>query len=164
MAERADVIVEMNNPGVWVFGSTDARDRGMGMGIVVEYAHRRGKARWVEPPQATWDYTAFGTGESVAAPREIVNLRFEKIAGGRGRFNRWIINGRSWPDTNPLFTVQERKRYRPVLNNNGGDSHPVHLHRHSFEITKVGNRRHLRCNQAHDQHAPLFVGGGRFRS
>ena len=30
VAERADVIVEMNNPGVWVFGSTDDDDRKMG--------------------------------------------------------------------------------------------------------------------------------------
>jgi FtsP/CotA-like multicopper oxidase with cupredoxin domain len=37
VAERADVIVEMNNPGIWVFGSTDNDDRSMGMGVVVEY-------------------------------------------------------------------------------------------------------------------------------
>jgi hypothetical protein len=33
LGERADVIVEMNNPGVWLFGSTDDDDRNMGMGI-----------------------------------------------------------------------------------------------------------------------------------
>jgi FtsP/CotA-like multicopper oxidase with cupredoxin domain len=32
VAERADVIVEMNNPGVWVFGSTKDDDRNMGDG------------------------------------------------------------------------------------------------------------------------------------
>ena len=32
VAERADVIVEMNNPGVWVFGSTDDDDRNYGDG------------------------------------------------------------------------------------------------------------------------------------
>src|SRR5665647_318701 len=37
VGERADVIVEMNNPGIWVFGSTDDDDRNMGMGVVVEY-------------------------------------------------------------------------------------------------------------------------------
>ncbi len=43
VAERADIIVEMNNPGVWVFGSTDDGDREMGMGVVVEYENRRGE-------------------------------------------------------------------------------------------------------------------------
>jgi hypothetical protein len=36
VAERANVIVEMNNPGVWVFGSTDDDGRNMGMGVVIE--------------------------------------------------------------------------------------------------------------------------------
>ena len=37
VAERADVVVEMNNPGVWVLGSTKDDDRAMGMGVVIEY-------------------------------------------------------------------------------------------------------------------------------
>ena len=69
-----------------------------------------------------------------------INLKFEKIPGGRGGYNRWTINGKSWPDTNPLFTVQRGRRYRLVMNNNSGDEHPVHMHRHSFEVTKVGDK------------------------
>ena len=42
VAERVDVIVEMNNPGIWVFGSTDDdMDHNMGMGVVVEYENRQ---------------------------------------------------------------------------------------------------------------------------
>jgi FtsP/CotA-like multicopper oxidase with cupredoxin domain len=141
VAERADVIVEMNNPGVWVFGSTDDEDRDMGMGVVVEYADQRGDPRWLAPATVAWDYTAFGRGiAAAAAPDETINLKFEKIPGGRGGYNRWTINGKSWPDTHPLFTVQQGKRYRLVFDNHSGDEHPVHLHRHSFEITKVGNK------------------------
>jgi hypothetical protein len=29
---------------------------------------------------------------------------------------------------------------RRALSNKSGDNHPVHLHRHTFEITKVGDR------------------------
>jgi len=141
VAERADVIVEMNNPGVWVFGSTDDEDRNMGMGVVVEYANRSGGPTWSAPTNLNWDYTVFGhpaSGE--VAPDETINLKFEKIPGGRGGYNRWTINGKSWPDTNPLFAVTEGKRYRLRLINDSGDQHPVHLHRHSFEITKVGDK------------------------
>jgi FtsP/CotA-like multicopper oxidase with cupredoxin domain len=46
VAERADVIVEMNNPGVWIFGSVDDTDRQMGLGIVVEYENRSGEPQW----------------------------------------------------------------------------------------------------------------------
>jgi len=141
VAERADVIVEMNNPGVWVFGSTQDDDRNMGMGVVVEYADRGGAPTWSAPAKAPWDYTLFGRpGAASAKPDETIGLKFEKIPGGRGGYNRWTINGKSWPDTNPLFTVTEGRRYRLLLNNNSGDEHPVHLHRHSFEIMKVGDK------------------------
>jgi FtsP/CotA-like multicopper oxidase with cupredoxin domain len=140
VAERADVIVEMNNPGVWVFGSTDDDDRNMGMGVVVEYQNRSGGPVWSPPSKAAWDYTAFGRSNPATAPDETINLKFEKIPGGRGGYNRWTINGKSWPDTNPLLTVQRGKRYRLVMNNHSGDEHPVHLHRHSFEVAKVGDK------------------------
>jgi FtsP/CotA-like multicopper oxidase with cupredoxin domain len=140
VAERADVIVEMNNPGVWVFGSTDDDDRNMGMGVVIEYESQSGEPRWAPPPKTKWDYTIFGSSGGPGAADETINLKFEKIPGGRAGYNRWTINGKSWPDTNPLFTVKRDKRYRLILENHSGDEHPVHIHRHSFEITKVGDK------------------------
>lgn len=140
VGERADVIVHMDNPGVWVFGSTDDDDRGMGMGIIIEYENRRGQPRWVQPMRANWDYTAFSLARTATLPDETITLKFEKILGGRGGYNRWTINGKSWPDTNPLFVVKRGKRYRLIMDNHSGDEHPVHLHRHTFEVTKVGDR------------------------
>jgi FtsP/CotA-like multicopper oxidase with cupredoxin domain len=139
-AERADVIVEMDRPGVWVLGSTKQEDRAMGLGVVVEYAGERGAPQWSAPDEMPWDYTAFGNNEPVPAPDERIELRFEKIPGGRGGYNRWTINGKSWPSTNPLFITETGKRYRLVMTNNSGDNHPVHLHRHTFEITRVGDK------------------------
>jgi len=137
VAERADVIVEMNNPGVWVFGSTDDEDRNMGMGVVIEYENRRGEPQWIKPAKNDWAYASFAATAPAKAPDETIKLTFEKVPGGRGGYNRWTINGKSWPDTNPLFTVREGRRYRLLLNNNSGDTHPVHMHRHTFEVTKV---------------------------
>src|SRR5690348_2972708 len=112
----------------------------MGMGVVIEYADQRGAPQWIAPPKAAWDYTAFGRSALASAPDASIDLKYEKIPGGRGGYNRWTINGKSWPDTNPLFKVERGKRYRLVMNNNSGDEHPVHLHRHSFEITKVRDK------------------------
>jgi FtsP/CotA-like multicopper oxidase with cupredoxin domain len=110
VAERADVIVDMNNPVIWVFGSTDDHDCTMGMGIVIEYANRRGEPQWVQLAKTAWDYSVFARQGAAASPVETINLKFEKIPGGRGGYNRWTINGKSWPDTNPLLTVQQGKR------------------------------------------------------
>jgi len=139
-SERADAIVEMNRPGVWILGGIRDEDREMGLGIVVEYANQRGEPQWTAPPSSAWDYTIFGTDRPVAAPDERIELLFEKVPGGRGGYNRWTINGRSWPATNPLLTTAEGKRYRLVMTNKSGDNHPIHLHRHTFEVTKVGDK------------------------
>jgi FtsP/CotA-like multicopper oxidase with cupredoxin domain len=139
-AERADVMVEMNRPGVWILGAVKDDDRKMGLGVVVEYAGQSGAPQWQAPPTSAWDYTIFGDERPVPAPDERLEFVFEKIPGGRGGYNRWALNGSSWPATNPLFTAERGKRYRIVMANKSGDNHPVHLHRHSFEVTKVGDK------------------------
>jgi FtsP/CotA-like multicopper oxidase with cupredoxin domain len=60
VAERADVVVEMNRPGVWILGDVDDDARRIGLGVVVEYANRSGEPQWSAPPKAEWDYTVFG--------------------------------------------------------------------------------------------------------
>jgi FtsP/CotA-like multicopper oxidase with cupredoxin domain len=139
-AERADVIVEMNRPGVWILGGIKDDDRKMGLGVVVEYANQRGEPQWSPPPDSQWDYTVFGEGRPVSSPDERLDLLFEKVPGGHGGYNRWTINGKSWPNTNPLFTTETGKHYRLAMTNKSGDNHPVHIHRHSFEVTKVGEK------------------------
>ena len=137
-AERADAIVEMNHPGVWILGGIKGEDRKMGLGVVVEYASQRGETQWLAPANSAWDYTIFGRERPLPPPDERLDLAFEKVPGGRGGYNRWTINGKSWPATNPLFTTERGKRYRLAMSKSG-DNHPVHLHRHTFEVTKVGD-------------------------
>jgi FtsP/CotA-like multicopper oxidase with cupredoxin domain len=139
-AERIDAVVEMNRPGVWILGGIKDEDRTMGLGVVVEYANERGEPQWSAPPESAWDYTVFGEQRPVAAPDETLELLFEKIPGGRGGYNRWTLNGKSWPDTSRLLATQTGKRYRLVMTNKSSDNHPVHLHRHTFEVTKVNDK------------------------
>jgi hypothetical protein len=121
-------------------GGVRDEDRKLGLGVVVEYANQSGEPQWSAPPDSQWDYTIFGDGRPVPSPDRRIELEFEKIPGGRGGYNRWTLNGKSWPDTNPLFTTEVGKRYRLVMSNKSGDNHPVHMHRHSFEVTKVGDK------------------------
>jgi FtsP/CotA-like multicopper oxidase with cupredoxin domain len=83
-AERVDAIVEKNSPGVWIFGSIDDDERAKGMGVVVEYAGRRGRPQWSKPQNVSWDYTAFAGNAPIERPDRTFHLVFEKIAGGRG--------------------------------------------------------------------------------
>lgn len=140
-AERADVVVEMNRPGVWILGSVKEDDRKIGLGAVIEYANQSGEPQWQAPPSAAWDYTMFGTDRAVPEPDHRLELLFEKVPGGRGGYNRWMLNGNSWPNTRQLLTTEVGKRYRLIMTNKSGDNHPVHLHRHTFEVTKVGDKK-----------------------
>jgi FtsP/CotA-like multicopper oxidase with cupredoxin domain len=40
----------------------------------------------------------------------------------------------------PMFRAQQGKRYRLRLRNSSDDIHPIHLHRHSFELTRVAGQ------------------------
>ena len=50
--------------------------------------------------------------------------------------DKWVINGKSWPKTDPI-RVSRGERYRLVFDNRSDEAHPVHLHRHRFELTRV---------------------------
>ncbi len=141
-AERVSAIVEMNNPGVWVMGDLADDDRNRGMGIVVEYAGRKGKPQWTAPPAARWDYTAFGNERPTANPDETFELTFAKDNAADHGFNRWTINGVAFDrKTMPvMFHLRQGKRYRLKMRNASDDIHPVHLHRHTFELTKYAGK------------------------
>jgi FtsP/CotA-like multicopper oxidase with cupredoxin domain len=143
-AERIDVLVEMNRPGVWVLGETRPDIRRAGMGIVVEYSNQQGEAKWIDPTETFWDYTRFAkqtsmAGEPAGEPDERVPLVFESKFRGHGDFDYWTINGKSYPkaDTIPL---KEGKHYRLAMRNKSSDDHPIHLHRHTFEITRLDGK------------------------
>jgi len=140
VAERVDAIVEMNAPGVWVLGSTLEKSRAMGLGIVVEYAGKTGKPVWNDPAPAEWDYTQFGNAAAAPAPDETFVLTFRDIGPQKdSQFDTWTINNTSWPEIQPLV-VHAGKRYRMVFRNGSGDQHPIHLHRHTFEVTRIGDK------------------------
>jgi len=141
-AERISAIVEMNHPGVWTLGDLDNDDRRHGMGIVVEYAGRSGEARWVAPAPFRWSYARFAKRDASAPPAdETLDMTFAKENAAEEGFNRWTINGVAYPMSNemaaPSFHLKQGKRYRLRMRNASDDIHPIHLHRHSFELTNL---------------------------
>jgi FtsP/CotA-like multicopper oxidase with cupredoxin domain len=142
-AERVSAIVEMNHPGVWVMGDLADDDRDHGMGIVVEYAGRTGKPRWSAPKPSKWDYTRFGKPSTAAAtPDETIEMTFEKNNAALDGFNQWTIDGTpfSMETMEPKLPIRQGRRYRLHMRNASDDIHPVHLHRHSFELTRIAGK------------------------
>jgi FtsP/CotA-like multicopper oxidase with cupredoxin domain len=142
-AERISAIVEMNRPGVWIMGDLADDDRGHGMGIVVEYAGQNGKPMWSPPKPFHWDYARFGKADANSPdPDQVIDMTFAKRNAADHGFNAWAINNKvfSYDDMAPAYQLQKGKRYRLKMRNASDDIHPVHLHRHSFELTKIGGK------------------------
>jgi FtsP/CotA-like multicopper oxidase with cupredoxin domain len=140
-AERVSAIVEMKSPGVWVLGEVRRHVQAAGMGIVVEYAHVTGTPKWIQPPDLLWDYSQFAAQSGTAPTTEDaieIPLAFDSKFEGHGNPETWRINGKSYPDTEEPV-LQAGKRYRLVMKNLSTDDHPIHLHRHTFEVTQLGD-------------------------
>ena len=139
--ERIDVVIEMNQPGIWILGSTEKPIRESGLGVIVEYAGQHRQPLWIDPPKSPWDYTIFGTSTSNSpAPQQTIEMIFEKIPRGFGKFNSWLINGKPYPHEGE-FVLQQGTRYRLVMRNRTDDAHPTHLHRHLWELAEINGKK-----------------------
>ncbi len=137
-AERICAVVQMNTPGKWILGEVRKHVQAAGMAMVVEYAGVSGVPRWIQPEELKWSYEPFA-GAGVAAAGEVTRLEltFSSKFQGHGSEEKWMINGRSYPETEEPV-LQAGRRYRLAMKNTSADDHPVHLHRHSFEVRRIG--------------------------
>jgi len=140
-AERVSAIVTMDAPGVWVLGEVRKHVYAMGMGIVIEYANASGAPKWIQPEELVWDYAQFAepaqfTEEAQGGVIEIP-LTFDSKFEGHGNPEIWRINGKSYPDVESR-PLEAGRRYRLAMKNQSTDDHPIHLHRHTFEVVNVG--------------------------
>jgi len=139
-AERADAVVAMDNPGVWVLGELDDQMRASGLGVVIEYENRKDAPQWSAPRNSSWDYTVFGTSGQPAEVVETIPLVFRRKFAGNNWVDHWTINNKEYPKTDPIL-VRANHKYRLRFDNQSDDDHPVHLHRHTFELTQIGGKR-----------------------
>jgi FtsP/CotA-like multicopper oxidase with cupredoxin domain len=145
-AERVCAIVEMNNPGVWVLGEVRKHVQSAGMGMVIEYAGATGKPVWTQPESLMWNYRQFVApveAKLAEEPVTRIELVFDSEFHGHGSEERWRINGKSYPHTDePVLKAGEP--YRLVMKNQSMDDHPMHLHRHTFEVRMIEGVQGLR--------------------
>jgi FtsP/CotA-like multicopper oxidase with cupredoxin domain len=136
-AERVSALVAMDAPGVWVLGEARTSFRNAGMGTVVEYAGRGGKPQAAGQVKMQWEYRAFGDPTPVVRKPDVtLPLVFTSLFRGHGAPDQWMINGKSYPETDAIL-LKEGLRHRLVFDNRSQDDHPVHLHRHSFELVRI---------------------------
>ena len=142
-AERVDAIVEMNYPGVWILGSTDDNVRGTGLGVLIEYAGYSNIATNARAAVVPWDYAQFGLPGTQPHADVTLPMVIARISPGENGLERWTINGKSYhssDSSDPPVVLRKGVRYRFAFHNTSSDAHPLHLHRSSFELTRIDGR------------------------
>jgi FtsP/CotA-like multicopper oxidase with cupredoxin domain len=165
VGERVCALVEMNNPGNWILGEPLDLVRNAGLGVMVEYANQHKQPQWIKPASLIWDYTLFGRPVAGAAAAPAIDRRsmfgppsvpadtappspsgahnidmiFEKVRGGPGKFNTFTVNGKPYPHDNE-FVLHQGQRYRLTFRNRTDDAHPLHMHRHQWELVDFNGK------------------------
>ncbi len=143
-AERYDVEFTADRPGVWSLhdllpGQTEA-----GLRVQVVYDGHEGQTeaplRRDAAGLALWSYAAGRGADTLPVPAGSTRDYRLTLSGGMMGSDVWTINGRAYPDTDPL-PVRRGDRVRLRLFNMSMESHPMHLHGHSFRLNAIGVRR-----------------------
>ena len=138
--ERVCALVEMNNPGVWILGEPTDVIRNAGLGVILEYANQHKQPQWIKPASILWDYTRFAKATPAASSSaQNIDMVFEKIPTGAGKFNLFHVNGKPYPHDNE-FVLHQGQRYRLTFHNRTDDAHPLHLHRHQLELVDFNGK------------------------
>jgi FtsP/CotA-like multicopper oxidase with cupredoxin domain len=141
--ERTSAVVEMKQPSKWILGDLADDDWHHGMGIVVEYAGRKGKPVWTPPKPFRWSYARFGDPNGAARePDEVIEMTFTKRNAAEHGFNQLAINEEvfSRETMAAAHHLRQGRRYRLRMRNASDDVHPIHLYRHSFELPKLAGK------------------------
>ena len=141
MGERFDVTLTLNDGVFPLVASAEGKD-GQGLAVI-----RTGGGR---PPAAdvklreSSGQVLLGTDlspvEAVRLDRRTTDRRHDLVLAGTMAPYRWTLNGKAFPDTEPLQVVQgERVRLR--FANQSMMFHPMHVHGHTFALAEGGARK-----------------------
>jgi FtsP/CotA-like multicopper oxidase with cupredoxin domain len=139
VGERVDAIVEMNHPGVWVLGAVADDVRQSGLGIRLEYALRQGEPQFARSSGEPWDYLRFGERKESPEPDEILPMKILKVPPDEHGMETWSINGHVYSESDEPQVLTRGRRYRLAFNNRTPEAHPLHLHRNTFEVVRIGS-------------------------
>ncbi len=143
-SERYDLQFAANHPGAWFLYCAEPGHAAAGEQVLVIYEGRE-EAKPEAPEEGVaglslWHY-ALGRGREVL-PRPWGQERtFElTLSGGMMGSDVWTINGKQYPNTDPL-RLRKGDRVRVRFSNQSMEAHPMHLHGQSFKVLAVNGQR-----------------------
>lgn len=141
MGERYDVTVELGD-GVFPLVASAEGKGGAGLAVVRTGA---GSLPAAEGAPSELNRRVL-TGTDLTAPDDVrltsrpVARRLDVVAAGAMMPYRWTINGKRFPDHEPLL-IAPGERVRVRFRNTSRMFHPMHLHGHTFGLADGGARK-----------------------
>jgi len=140
MGERYDVLITATHPGVWPLTAVaTGRNRAT---VLLRYDGVTGGAAESGDVPSVRDVLRYPElSAATPLPAGDPDRRFDlELSGGMMDPTRWTINGRQYPDTEPI-EIREGERARVRLFNMSMMPHPIHLHGHFFQVVSFDDRR-----------------------
>lgn len=144
-SERYDVLFVADNPGAWFLYCAEPGHPGAGEQVALVYEGYEG--RTPEAPiegitdLSLWRYGLGRGREVLPLPTTGHERTFDlTLSGGMMGSEVWTINGKRYPNTDPL-RLRKGDRVRVRFNNMSMEAHPMHLHGQSFKVLAVNGRR-----------------------
>lgn len=143
MGERYDLIVEVRDGTFPVVARPEGKDDPQAMAVLTstESAARLSPA---QDQVAELSGRLLSYDDLVAAPSAELPIRapdrelqMALTMGNGGR--EWLINGRAYADREPLV-VEQGERVRLTMTNNSSMFHPMHLHGHTYALSRSDGR------------------------
>ncbi len=143
-SERYDVQFMADRPGAWFLECAEPGHAQAGERVAFVYEAHEGDRPEAPNEEVSnlsiWRY-GLGRGRDVL-PRPSGGERFYDLtlSGGMMGSDVWTINGKQYPNTDPL-RLRRGDRVRVRFNNMSMEAHPMHLHGQSFKVLAVNGRR-----------------------
>jgi len=118
------------------------RERAKGLGVVIEYANSTGEPVWRDPGSRRVDIYAICSQPTCAGASRHFRSQPSRDAGALNgsKFDTWTINGDAWPKVKPMMVETGKAITACCSAMRAATSNPMHLHRHSFEVTKIDDK------------------------
>jgi len=141
MGERFDVLVTLADGTFPLVASAEGKN-GQGLAVVRTGAGAPPTAS-VAPVELS-RHVLLGTdltpAEHFRLPAAKPDTSHHLVLGGSMAPYRWTLNGKTFPDTEPL-EVRQGQRVRLAFQNKTMMFHPMHVHGHTFALTSGGARK-----------------------
>jgi FtsP/CotA-like multicopper oxidase with cupredoxin domain len=143
-SERYDVQFVADRPGAWFLHCAEPGHATAGEQVLVLYEGYEG-AKAQAPVKGTgglslWHY-ALGLGRQILPPASGEERTYDLVlSGGMMGSDIWTINGKQYPNTDPL-RLRKGDLARVRFENHSMEAHPMHLHGQSFKVLAVNGQR-----------------------